>query len=148
MSLVVGTGSLLHTAFALSLYFGRFEEIAHRFCNLLNVGFECEVSCVNVLNHGFRNIPLKGFCAGRYEEGIILTPDCEEGRLMGPEILVEFGIDRHIVAIVKMQIELNVDVPGALDERNVEGVALWRDPVWFGHAREVLKANSARTRAR
>ena len=89
------------------------------------MGFECEVSGVNILNRGLRNVPLKGFCAGRCEEGIILTPDCEEGRLVYTEVLMELGIDRYIVAIVEMQIELNVDVPGALDKRDIEGVALW-----------------------
>src|ERR1700733_7171765 len=106
--------------------------------------FEREVSGINKLNCGLWKVLLKGFRACRYKEGVVLAPDCKERRLMCPEVLVELRINRYIVAVVEVQIELDVDIPGTLNERDIEGVALWRDAVWFRHTGKVLKSNSIR----
>ena len=53
------------------------------------------------------------------EERIILAPYGEERRLLGAEVLVEFGIEGDVIRIVEEQVELDLVAPRARKEGSV-----------------------------
>src|SRR5580698_330138 len=80
---------------------------------LVKVSLEREVSGVEELDGGGRDVAAEGFSAGRDEIGIALAPDGEQRRLRSAEVLLKLRIELHVVRVVEKQIELDVDVAGA-----------------------------------
>src|SRR5438128_10698586 len=83
------------------------QEVADGGRDFGGVGFQREMAGVEEAYRGVRNIALERVGAGRQEERIILAPHCEEGRLVGAEIILEGRVERDVALVVTEQIELH-----------------------------------------
>jgi hypothetical protein len=59
-------------------------------------------------------------------------------RLLGADVFLEFGIERDIALIVAKQIELDLVVARAGEERRIQRPTIGREPLRRGHAVRVL----------
>src|SRR5262249_61891833 len=101
-----------------------------------------EMPGVEKAHERFRNIAFEGLGARRQEEGIVLAPHREEGRLVGAEVRLEGRIERDIALVVAEQVELELvrARPGQVEVvereyvrsaggRSEDAVRVWRDLV-------------------
>src|SRR5215469_500154 len=100
------------------------------------------MSRVKKLNLRVRYVFLEGFGAWRDEEGVILAPDRQQRRLRLAEIFLEFGIKLHIRCVIQEQVELNVFIAGALEQRRIQRVRLRRNTLGIRRAKRVLPTRS------
>ena len=66
-------------------------------------GYLCGMQQVNI-----EQVALEGFGSSRYERRIILSPNCQQGRLMSTEILLELWTECNIRAIVQNEVVLHL----------------------------------------
>src|SRR6516162_188100 len=76
-----------------------FQEISDSARDLLDVCFECKVPGIVEVNVRIRVVTPKGLRACGQKERIVLTPDCEQRRLLCPEILLEFRVKGDIACV-------------------------------------------------
>ena len=88
-----------------------------------------------ILQHGF-----ECFRAGRDEDPVIFAPDCEDRRLAVTEVLLEFWVHLYVLAIVEEEVELDVTVAWAVEERLVEMIRLRRNCLRIFFTRSVLSS--------
>jgi hypothetical protein len=88
------------------------QKLTHCDCNLLQVSLKREVSRWQEFDSSARDVFLERFCSCRDEVWIELAPYREEWRLRGSKVLLELGVQLHIVGIVQEEIELYINVPG------------------------------------
>ena len=65
------------------------KKINHQFGNLRVVTFESKVSAGNEMDFGIGQVALEGIGSGRDERRIVLSSNCQQGRLIGAEVLLE-----------------------------------------------------------
>lgn len=82
----------------------------------------------------FRQILLECLCAGRNKKFVVAAPHREQGDLALTEILMEFWVHLHVVSIIVEQIQLNLAVTGAVEERLIKCVCFGLDDGGIGHA--------------
>ena len=103
------------------------KEVADGRRDLGGVGLQREMAGVEEADDGVGNVALERLRARRQEERIVLAPDGEERRLVGPEIVLEGRVERDVALIVAEQVELQVGDawPGQVEV--VERVPVRRD---------------------
>src|SRR6516225_8604909 len=106
--------------------------------------FEREVPGVIKVHLGLRDISLERFGAGRKKEGVVFSPDRQQGRLVLPEIFLKLRIERYVACIILKKIELYFVGVGASQIEIVQGAAIRRNYGWIGNAVGVLKSGSFR----
>ena len=116
----------------------RNQELAHVLNDFFEVRFEREVSCRKQLDGGIWDIAPKGFSARRNEVRVKFSPDSEQWRPCAAEVLLERGIELHVVGVVQKQVKLDVNVAGTRKQRRVERVAFGPDQLGIRDADGVL----------
>src|ERR1700730_11718504 len=94
------------------------EELADSRRNLRGVGLQGEMSGVEEAHNRVRNVALERLSPLRQEKRVVLAPRCQEGRLVGTEILLEAGVERHVALVIPEQVELHF---GGSGSAQVEG---------------------------
>ena len=84
------------------------KKINHQFGNLRVVAFESKVSAGNEVYFSIGQVAFEGFGSSRYERRIILSPNSQQGRLIGAEVLLELWIECYIRAIVENEVVLHL----------------------------------------
>src|SRR5262245_11706672 len=84
------------------------EEVAHRRRDLPGVGLEREVTRVEELDRRPGNVASERLGAARQEEGIVLPPYRQEGRLVRPEVVLEGRIERDVALVVAEEVQLDL----------------------------------------
>src|SRR5690242_19134738 len=97
------------------------EKVADDRGDLGRMAFQREVAGLEQVNLGIRIVALVGVRAGGQEKWIVLAPDREKRRPAGADVVLEFGIERDIALIIAEQIELDLVVAGAGEQRGVQG---------------------------
>src|SRR5215470_6556513 len=105
---------------------------------------EREMPSVIKMHLGRWDIPLESFGANRKKEGIILSPDCQQGWLVFAEIFLKLRIERHVACIILKEIELHFVSIGTSQVKVVQGAAIRRDYAWVGDAMGVLEGRRFR----
>src|ERR1700744_3104763 len=103
------------------------KKIPHRRGNLLDVRFKRKVTRIEKMHFGPRDITLVSLRARRDEERIVLAPDRERRRLRVAEEFLEGRIELHVRRIVEEQVELDVFLAFAFQQRRIERVRLGLD---------------------
>ena len=85
-----------------------------------------EVAGIVEMHFRARNVALESLGAGRDEGWIVLPPNDENGWMRATEILLEFGIERDIAAIIHQQIELNFIIARPRKQGVVECISFRR----------------------
>ena len=114
------------------------EEVADDRRDLGSLAFEREMTGLEQVDLGVRMVALERLRAGRQEERIVLAPYGEKWRPPGADVFLEFGIERDIALIVAKQIELDLVVARAGEERRIQRPAIRRQTLRRGHAVRVL----------
>jgi hypothetical protein len=91
------------------------------------VGLERKVACVEQLHLCVPVVALERFRTARKKKRIVLAPDGQQRWLLGAEVILEFGIQRHVAGVVQEKVELDLVVAGPGQERGIERGRLWRD---------------------
>src|SRR5262245_39098706 len=123
----------------------RLEEVLHGGGDFHDMCFQREMSGIEELNLGSRNIFPKRFRSYRNEEGIVLAPNRQQRRLRLAEIFLKLRIKLQIRGVVQKQIELDFFIPRALEKCRVERIRLWRNTL---RIRDTLGVLPARTPCR
>src|SRR6201986_2606606 len=84
------------------------------------------------------NVAFEGLGARRQEEGIVLAPYREEGRLVGTEVLLEGRIERDVALVVAEQVELIIVCARPGEVEVVERASIRGDGGRIRHAVRVL----------
>ena len=87
------------------------EEVPDQSGDLSTMGFQGEVTGVEEVDFGGREISPVGLGADGKEERIVSSPNGEERRRLVAEIGLERRIEVHIGAVVEKQIELDFVSP-------------------------------------
>src|SRR6516225_12413112 len=90
------------------------------------------------MHFGVRTVALERVRASWQEERIVLAPHSEQWWLLGADVFLEFGVERDIALIVAEQIELDLVVARAGEERRIQRPAIRRQTLRRGHAVRVL----------
>src|SRR5437764_3629923 len=97
------------------------EKIADDGCDLWCVTFEREMAGLEQMNFGVRIVALERLRAGRQKERIVLAPHRKKRRPASANVVLEFGIERDVALIIAEQIELNLVIAGAGEQRGIQG---------------------------
>src|SRR5690242_658008 len=120
------------------------EEVLHRGGNVEHVRLRRKVSSVEELNRRVRKVLPERLCARRNEEGIVLAPDGQEGRLRSTKVLVKCRIQLHIGGVVEEQIQLDLLVPWALQQSRIQRIGFGCHGLRVGYAVRVLPPGAFR----
>src|SRR5262249_36643144 len=96
------------------------EEVADDPGDLRSLAFQREVTGVEQVDFGVRVVALEGLGAGRQEKRIVLPPYRQKRGPPSAYVLLEFGIERDIALVIAKQIELDLVIAGAREERGVQ----------------------------
>src|SRR5262247_2732691 len=88
---------------------------------------EREVSGIEEADDRIRKIALESLRTERQEERIVLAPQSQERRPVGPEIVLEGREERDVALVVTQEVELQLIRAGPGQVEVVERVAVWRD---------------------
>src|SRR5271156_1660178 len=122
----------------------RVEEVFHRGRDFDDMGLDRKMPGVKKLNLRSGYVLPKGFGSRWQEEWVVLAPDREQGRLRFAEIFLEFRVQLDVRRVIQKQIELNLFVPRAFEQRRIQSVRLRRNTLRIRYAVGVLPARSAR----
>src|SRR5262249_21252819 len=100
--------------------------------------FEREMTGVEKVDFRVRMVALECLRTGRQEERIVLAPYGEKRRPLGADVFLEFGIERDVTLIIAEQVELDIVVTGAGEERRIQGPGIRRQQLRRRHAVGVL----------
>ena len=84
------------------------KKVADGGRDLRSVGFKREMPGVKKADDRIRDVPFERLRARRQEERVVLAPNREEGRLVGPEIRLEGRVERDVALVVAEQVELDI----------------------------------------
>ena len=96
------------------------EESLDLLCNLHEMRLQCKMTSVQQNHLRLGNIFLERLGAWWDKELIVLTPNCEEGRLPLSEVCLPLRVRRDVIPIVIENIELDVDDAWARHECSIE----------------------------
>src|SRR5262249_22245016 len=96
------------------------EKVANNDCDLRSLAFKREMTRIEQMHLGIRNILPERLGAGGQEKRIVLAPYGQQRRALRPGILLEFGIERDVTLIVAQQIQLDPGHVGSSKERGIE----------------------------
>src|SRR5258708_32327840 len=120
----------------------RFEEVLHGRSNFYTVRLRREMSSVKQLNRRARYVLLESFSSRGNKKGIVLAPNRKQRWFRLAEIFLEFRIELYVRGIVQEQIELNLFIPRAFEQRRIQCVRLRRNTLRLCNAVRVLPARS------
>ena len=103
------------------------EELPDCVGDVHGMGLKRKMAGVEEMHLGVRIVALEGLGARRQEERIVLAPHGEQRRLVLGKIGLELGIEGDVAGIVEEEIELDLIVAGAGEQRAVQRVGLRRD---------------------
>src|ERR1700689_3216688 len=84
------------------------EELDDRARDLVDVGLKREVAGGHEPDVGVRDIALERLRARRDEERVVASPDREQRRLAGAEVLLPGRVQGHVAGVVEEQVELDL----------------------------------------
>ena len=79
------------------------------------VAFKCEMSAGYKMNLSLGQVALEGFSTSRDERGVVLSPDSEQGWLIGAKVFLELRIEDNIGTIVQNKIVLHLSTSRLAD---------------------------------
>ena len=88
------------------------KEINHQFGNLRVMAFKCEMSAGDEMDFGFGQVALEGFGTFRDERRVVLSPDSQQWRLVGTEVLLKLRVEGNVRAIVEYEVVLHLCAAG------------------------------------
>src|SRR5215470_12292688 len=103
---------------------------------------QCKMPGVEELDLRVRYVSSKCLGAGGNEEGVILSPDCQQRRLGLAKVILKRRIEFQVRGVVEEQIELDVFVPRSFQQRRIQCVRFRRNSLRVGHAVRVLPSRS------
>src|ERR1700759_2198720 len=112
--------------------------------DLVALGLQREMAGIDEVNLGVRIVAAEGFGARRQEERIVLAPDREQVGGMLAEVGLKLGIQRHVRRVVEKQIELDLVIARAVEQRLIQRVGFRRDHRGVMRAMGVLPFGGAR----
>src|SRR5215467_2667567 len=96
------------------------EEVADDDRDLWSPAFKREMTGFEQMDLGIRIVLPECLGSGGQEKWIVLAPHGQQRRPLGPEILLEFGIERDVALVVAEQIELDFVIARSGKERGIE----------------------------
>src|SRR5262249_7207751 len=116
------------------------QEVADQRRDLLGVGLEREVARVEEMDRRAGNVASERLGAARQEEGIVLSPRRQEGRLVRPEVALEGRVERDVALVVAEEVQLDLVGARAGQIEVVERIAVRGNGGDVGHTVRVLPA--------
>src|SRR6266700_4132006 len=86
------------------------QKVSNQASDLVAVRLEREVTRVEQVDLGFRQVAAVRRRPVSQEDGVILAPDDQGWRLMVAKILLEARIQRHVAAVIVKEVELDLVV--------------------------------------
>src|SRR6266446_4468909 len=99
------------------------EEVADHCRDLLRMGLEREMARIEKTDCCTGNIASERLSTARQEEGIVLSPHCQEAGLVGPEEILECRVEHDIALVVAQQVQLDLVGAGTGQIEVVERIA-------------------------
>src|SRR5215475_12112719 len=103
------------------------EEVADHCRDFLRMSLEREVTRIEEMNLRIGNVALEGVGTCWQEEGIVLSPHCQEAWLVRSKVILEGWVHRNVAFVITEQIQLNFVSAGAAQIKVVERIAVGRN---------------------
>src|SRR5688572_27693266 len=124
------------------------EKVAHQARDFFTPVFQREMSGVEQMQFGPREILEVRTCAVRREDHVVLAPDDQRRRLTLAEELLELRVQAQVRAVVVEQVELDLDIARAVQQRLIVQPGARIDPRAIGDAVEILRTRRLERGAR